>query len=82
MPFCVSWGTYSMLLANDCLNHSGDKLSHTSSVLSKPSAVNQVVVAAIVISSNTYYVWTMFLCIDSVKFILEEPSAKTLTGRF
>ena len=29
---------------------------------------------------NIGHIWTMYLCIDSVKFILEVPGAKTLTG--
>ena len=39
------------------INNFGDQLSNTSSVLPKQSAVDQVDVAAIVISSNTCCVW-------------------------
>ena len=69
-----------MLLPLDCLNNSGNKLSHRSIVLSKPSAVNQVVVAAIGISSSAccsiYCVSTMFLRMDYEKLESKAPGAK------
>ena len=80
MPFHAPRGAYSKLLPHDCLNKFGDHLSHTNSVLSKLSIVSQVVVAAIVISRNKHCVWTMYLCMDSVTFILDTPSAKTHWG--
>ena len=48
-----------MLLPYDFLNNSGDQLRHTNSALSKLSPVNQIVVAAIVIFSNTYVQWNL-----------------------
>ena len=71
-------GAYSMLLPYNCLNNSGDKLSHTGNVISKPSTVNQVVVAAILISTSTYCVRSMYLCMYSVTFILESAGATIL----
>ena len=72
-PFC---------LGLNVSNNSGDKLSHTNSLISQPSAVNQVAVAPIVISTNTCCVWTMYLCMHSVTFVLGAPGAKILTGVF
>ena len=46
---------YSVLLTYDCLN--------------KPKPVKQVVVAVMVILSNRCCVWTMYLCMDSMKFV-------------
>ena len=43
-----------------------------------PTPVKQVVVAAIVTLSNICRAWTMYLCMDSVKFLLEVPSASIL----
>ena len=69
---------YSRLLPHDWINNSGDKLSHTGNVISEPSAVKQVVVAVILISTSTCRVWNMYLCIDSVKFALELAGATIL----
>ena len=50
--------------------------------LYKPKPVEQVVVAAIMILSNVCHTWTMCLCMDSVKFLLEAPGASILWGRY
>ena len=42
----------------------------------------QVVVAATVILSNICRAWTMYLCMDSVKFLLEVPGSSILWGHF
>ena len=36
--FVYHRGAYSMILPHDCINNFGDKLSHTSNVISKPSS--------------------------------------------
>ena len=64
---CVIGGTYSVLLTHDNL--------------CKPTAVKQVVGAAIVILSNVCRDWTMYLCMDSVKFLLEAQGPSILWGR-
>ena len=69
-------GANGLLLPHDCWNNPGDQLSHTSSLLPKPIGVNQVAMAAIVISNNTCRISTMHLCMDSVK--LESPCIVTL----
>ena len=38
------------------------------------------VMATIAISNNTVHVWTIYLYMDSVKFVLETPGIQTLTG--
>ena len=48
--------------------------------LNKPKPVKLVIVAVMVILSNRYRVWTMCLCMDSVKFILEAPGAAIVWG--
>ena len=48
----------------------------------KPTPVKQVVVAAIVSLSNIFRAWTMYLCMNSVKFLLEAPDASILWGRY
>ena len=48
--------------------------------LCKSTPAKQVVVAAIVILSNICRAWTMYLCMDSVKFLLEAPGASILWG--
>ena len=68
-------GALKMSVPHDCLNNSCDQLSHTSSFLPRPSQVNQVVIAAITIFSNTRRFWTMYLCNDSIKFVLEAPDS-------
>ena len=75
---CVMVGPNGMLGPHDYLNNSGDQLSQPSRLLPKPSPVNQVVVAAIMILNNKCRAWTMHLCMDSVKFVLEAPGANTL----
>ena len=58
--------TYRVLLSHECVNNSSDQLCNMSSLLPKPSAVNQVALTAIVILRNTWLVWTMYLCKDYV----------------
>ena len=55
VPFVRHRGAYSVLLTHDnsC----------------KPTPVKQTVLAAIVILNNICHVWTMYLCMDSVKFL-------------
>ena len=36
------------------------------------------VLAAIVILSNVYRAWTMYLCMDSIKFLSDAPGASIL----
>ena len=48
--------------------------------LCKPTLVKQVVMAAIVILNSICRAWTMYLRMDSVKFLLEAPDAE-LFGR-
>ena len=66
MPFVPHRGAYSVLLTHDDL--------------CKVTPVKQVVVAAIVILSNICCAWTMYLCMDSVKFLLEVPGTSILWG--
>ena len=61
-------GAYRVLLTYDCVN--------------KPKPVKQVVVATKVILSNRCRVWTMFLCMNSIQFILEASSASIVWGRY
>ena len=53
VPFCAPWDAYRVLLTYDCLNN--------------PKPVKQVVVATKVIVSNRCPVWTMYLCMYSIK---------------
>ena len=46
------------------------------------SSLKQVVVAAIVISSNICRAWTMYLCMDFVEFSVEAQGAFILWGRY
>ena len=48
----------------------------------KHTPVKQVVVAAIVILNNICRAWTIYLCMDSAKFLLEAPGASILWGRY
>ena len=73
-------GVYSTLLPQDCINNSNGQLSHTNSLLPKPLLVNQVVVAAIMISGYICRDRTMYLHMNYVKFVLAAPGAKTLAG--
>ena len=66
MPFVCHRDTYSVLLTYDNF--------------CKPTPVKQVVVAAIVILSNIYHAWTMHLCMDSAKFLLEVPGTSIFQG--
>ena len=75
-------GALIVSLPRDCLNISGNQLSHISSFLPKPIDVNQVVCSAIAILSNTRLFWATHLCKDSVKFVSKAPGSKTLTVRF
>ena len=60
-----------MFLLHDCVYNSGNKLCHASCVLSKLSAVNEVVVAVTAISNKTCCVWTTHWCIKSLQNILQ-----------
>ena len=80
LTHCRRRGWWYHVPHSSYLNKFGDQLSHRSSVPIKPSAVNHVLVAAIVILSYMCHVWTMYLCMVYVKFIFEAPSTKTLTG--
>ena len=42
----------------------------------------QDVVAAVVILRNICRTWTMYLCMDSVKFLFEAPGASILWGLY
>ena len=68
MPFVPHGGAYSVLLTHDnsC----------------KPTPVKQVVVAAIVILSNICRASTMYVCMDSAKFLLEAPGTSILWRRY
>ena len=66
MPFVCHRGAYSVLLTHDNL--------------CEPTPVKQV--AAIVILSNICRAWTTYLCMDSVKFLLEAPGASILWGHY
>ena len=57
---------YSVLLTYDYFN--------------KPTNVQQVVLATIVILSNACRTWTMYLCMDSLKFVLDAPGVSILLG--
>ena len=57
---CVIGDVYSVLLTHDNLSKS-------------TPVKHEVVVAVIVILSNICCAWTMYLCMDSVKFLLETP---------
>ena len=61
-------GAYGVLLTYDCLN--------------KPKPVKLVLVATMVILSNRCRFWPMYLCMDSVKFVLEAPGASIVWGRY
>ena len=74
------WGRFYSV---PCVHHRGAYsvlLTHDN--LCKPTPVTQVVVANIVILSNVCLAWTMYLCMDSVKFLLEVPDASILWGRY
>ena len=43
-----------------------------------PTKVNQVVLAATVILKNACRAWTMYLCLDSLKFVLNALGPSTL----
>ena len=68
VPFVRDRGTYSVLLTHDNL--------------CKPTQVKQDVVPVILILSNICRAFTMYLCMDSVKFLLEAPDASILWGRY
>ena len=59
--------------------NSGDQISQPSSLLPKPPPLNQIILAVIVIFSNTCRIWTMYLCMDSLKIVLEASGAKAHT---
>ena len=61
-------GAYSVLL--------------TYAYFNKPANVNEAVFAAIVILSNVCRAWTMYLCMDSLNFVLYAPGASVLMGRY
>ena len=66
---CTMHGSaYRVLLTYDCLN--------------KPKPVKQVVVAAMVIFSNGCHVWTMYLCMDSMKFVSDASGASIVWGHY
>ena len=54
------------------------RVSLTYDCVNKPKPVKQVIVAAMVILSNRCCVWTMHLCMNSVKFVLEAPGASVV----
>ena len=68
VPFVRHRGAYSVL--------------PTHNNLCKRTPVKQVVVAAIVILNNIYHARTMYLCMDFVKFLLEEPGTFILWGHY
>ena len=53
-------------------------LTHDNLLQAHP--IKQVVVPAIVILSNIFRAWTMYVCMNSVEFLLEAPGASTLWG--
>ena len=61
---CAYMDAYRVLLTHDDFY-----------AICKPTPVKQVVVAANVILRNICRAWTMYLCMDSVKFLLEAPGA-------
>ena len=64
LPFVHHRGAYSVLPIQDNF--------------CKPTPAKQVVVAVIVVLSNICHAWTMYLCMDPVKFLLEAPGASIL----
>ena len=60
--FCVIGDAYSVLLTHDNLTKS-------------TPVKHEVFVAVIVILSNICCAWTMYLCMDFIKFLLEAPGA-------
>ena len=64
---CVIGDVYSVLLTHDNLSKS-------------TPVKHEVVVAAIVILIIICCAWTMYLCMDSVKFLLEAPGASIVWG--
>ena len=80
--FAHHWGAYSVLLSHDCWDNAGDQPSQPSSLLTKPSPVNQIVLVDIVILSYAFHVWTMYLYWDYLKFVLERRALRHVQGRF
>ena len=56
------------------------KCYFTYDCLKKPKPAKQVVVAAMVILSNRCRVWTMYLCLDSIKFVFKSTRCFNCVG--
>ena len=71
------------LLFRAIWRHKGDcNVSLTDDNLCKPAPAKLVVDAAIVILSKICRASTMYVCMDSAKYLLRAPSASILWGRY